>query len=314
MDGVEIEAFVAGTKASKGLTAAHIAEAASLYDPSKAPAPLVFGHPATDSPALGVVAKARAEGAKLFLTLNNIADSVVEGVRERRILGRSIAFWDPHHPSNPNPGKYSIRHLGLLGGQAPAIANMPALKFSADDTALESEQAPDDALIFEFQAEEPGTGVQRIIETAPKSEEEPPVAEPTVADLQRQLDEEKAARAEDAKTFAAAEKTRREGENTATVKENVAAGRVLPAEETDLATIFNALPVEAMTFSSGPKEPREALAAFLAGLPKRTPVGEGRTSPDTQFDASGGGDGKAKADAALAESNKGLGEAWKGGA
>src|SRR5207253_4561124 len=89
MDEIEIEAFRADTKASKGLTAKHIADAAKSYDFEKNPAPLVFGHPTNDSPALGLISSARAEGNRLFLKVRDIADAAKTAVKERRVLGRS---------------------------------------------------------------------------------------------------------------------------------------------------------------------------------------------------------------------------------
>jgi hypothetical protein len=222
MDEIEIEAFRADTKASKGLTAAHIAKAASSYDPERNPAPLVFGHPTNDSPALGVVSGARADGNKLFLKVKNIADAVVNAVKERRVLNRSIAFWDPDHPSNPSPGHYSIRHLGLLGGMAPAIPGMEPLRFSADEDALESPEAPEAAVIF---AVDDGTPVQRIIEPKPAKEPNMEFTAEQIAEMKAKADRADAADAEvvrltkekeDAdKAFAAAEAKRRGEEDDA---------------------------------------------------------------------------------------------------
>lgn len=314
---IEVEAFRADTKASKGLTTAHIQRAAALYNAETAPAPLVFGHPTSDSPSLGIVSGARAEGNKLFLKLRDIADSVVQGVKERRIINRSIAFWSPDHPSNPNPGEYSIRHLGLLGGQAPAIPNMPALKFSADDTVLESDgsdQRPADAVVFEVEVEEAPTPVQTIKEPAPTQE-------PTM-NLEEQLANEKTAReaaearvtaletaeAERAKNFAAAETARREGETKTTLDGLVAEGKVLPAERDNLEKLFNALPTTSLTFSDGEAEPRLALGKFLGTLPKRAPVNTPQASPTKEFNAD---DAKARADAALKAANERTANAYK---
>jgi hypothetical protein len=317
MDEIEILAFRADTKASKGLTAKHIADAAALYDADKNPAPLVFGHPVNDSPALGLVSGARAAGNDLFLKLKNVADTVKTAVKERRILGRSIAFWDPDHPSNPHPGKYSIRHFGLLGGMAPAIPGMPALKFSADEGALEAEDdaAPDAAVVFSVEA---GTPVQKIIE-----EPKPGPKEPVMEFSQEQFDAEKKAR-EDAererdelktanekrdREFAAAEAARRKGEDETVLTAAVEAGKVLPAEKDDLVKLFEALPTKALTFSAGELEPRQALAKFLDGLPKRGPAkGEKPRSPTEEFSAD---DAKEKAEKALAETNAGMTTAWK---
>lgn len=308
MDEIEIQAFEADTRASKGLTAAHMADAASSYDPEKNPAPLVFGHPSNDSPALGVVASARAEGAKLFLTMKNMAKELVDGVKERRIINRSIAFWAPDHPSNPTPGKYSIRHLGFLGGQAPAIPNMPALRFSADESALESDEGPADAIIFSVEPKP--TGVQEVREPAPVEE----FSAMTEAEIQaaKEANEAEAARLATEKAaldkrqteYAARETERRESENTAAIDAGIAAGKVLPAEKADLQAIFNALPVEPLTFASlgeGELEPRIALGKFLEALPQRTALPEGQKSPANEFAATGN---KEKADAALKAANE----------
>jgi hypothetical protein len=138
-------------------------------------------------------------------------------------------------------------------------------------------------------------------------------------ELQAELDAEKAARASAeqerdalksaeetrAAQFAAAEKARRANEDKAVLDAVVAEGKVTPAERDDLAKLFEALPTEAMTFAAGDKEPREALADFLKGLPKRATIGKGPVSP-TEFTA---GDTSAAQDAekaALAARNERL--------
>jgi hypothetical protein len=295
---MEIEAFRAGTKASQGVTSDDLAECARIYDADKAPAPLVFGHPKSDSPALGLIASARAEGNKLFLKLANVADEVVKGVKERRILGRSVAFWHPNHPSNPNPGKLSLRHLGLLAGQAPAIPNMPALRFSADESELESDEPPAPAVIFEAEVAEAPTPVATVSEPAPAPKKDETMktaeelqAELTAANAARETAEAEAktlreAEEKRAKEFAAAETARRATEDKAVLDKAVEDGKVLPAERDDLAKIFEALPTQALVFAAGEQEPRVALAAFVAALPKRAPVGDKPTVPATfEFDA-----------------------------
>jgi hypothetical protein len=319
MADIEIEAFRADTKASKGLTASHIAEAASLYDADKNPAPLVFGHPTNDSPALGVVSGARAAGNKLFLKLANVAEDLKTAVRERRVLNRSIAFWDPDHPSNPNPGKYSIRHLGFLGGQAPAIPGMKLLKFSADEDGFEELPDPADAIVFAV--EEAPTPTQTIKESKPKE----PVMEFTaeqIAEMKAKADradeaEAKAARLEKAEAdrqaeFAAAETARRTAENEAALTAAVEAGKVTPAEKDDLAKLFEALDVKPLVFSAGEKEPRLVLASFIDALPKRAPAkGESQASPTGEFSANDRADAAEQARIASEERTR---NAWKGAA
>ena len=320
MDEVELEVFRADTKASKGLSAAHIAKAAELYDADKAPAPLVFGHPKNDSPSYGFISGLRAEGSKLFAKVKNIADEVVNSVKERRILGRSIAFWDPDHPSNPNPGHYSVRHLGLLAGQAPAIPNMSALRFSADETELESDEPPADAVVFSV--EEP-TRVQKITEEppAPKGEKTVEVtkealeaAEARAAAAEKEAADLKAAEENRQREFAASEKTRRDGEDKAALDKAVAEGKVLPAERADFDALFAALPTQALTFSAGEREPRQFLAEFIDKLPKRAPVGANDKTPvsPTEFSADRLGEAQNKADEALEANRERLRNAHKG--
>lgn len=279
---VEVEVFRADTRASKGLTAAHIAKAAQLYDPETAPAPLVMGHPKNDSPALGRIASLRAEGSKLFAKLTGIKDEVVQKVRNREILGRSIAFWDPRHPSNPVPGEFTVRHLGLLGGQAPAIAGMSPLKFSADETSLEDGDILD-AVVFEVAEAEAPTAVQTITEEppapAPKKDENMEVTKEALdAATQRaeaaELEAKNLREAEETRQreFAASELARRTGEDKAALDKAVEEGKILPAERADFDALFAALPTEALTFSSGSSEPRQFLAKFIDGLAKRAPL------------------------------------------
>lgn len=320
---MEIELFRADTRASKGLTAAHIAEAAACYDADKAPAPIVFGHPSNDSPALGLLSSVRAEGSKLFGTLANVAQELVQGVRDRKVLNRSVAFWDPHHPSNPNPGKFSVRHLGFLGGQSPAIPGMAPLRFSADDDnvlEVNPDVAPADAMIF---AVETPTGVQTIIEPAPKTQEkefavtELEIAQKAAADAKAEAAAEKAradklqADADNAAaTFAASEATRRTNEDAAATQAALDGGQITPAEKKDLDVVFSALSTDALTFSTGDAEPRIALANFLKALPKRAPGNtDTRTTETKEFSANPAA--KDEADKAYRESVEAQQNAYK---
>lgn len=142
----EIEAFRIGP-ASRGIGEAQLDEAIASYNPDDDPAPLVIGHPTNDQPAHGLIAKVRREGVKLLATLKDLSDDVIQGVRSSRFINRSIAFWHPDHPSNPTPGKWNIRHLGLLGAASPGIPGMPRLAF--EDGELLAFSAPADPVVFE---------------------------------------------------------------------------------------------------------------------------------------------------------------------
>jgi hypothetical protein len=156
MKEVELEVFRAGTKASRGITSADIAAAATAYDPDKAPAAICIGHPTSNTPAYGVIAALRADGDRLFATLKDVKDKVVDGIKKGDLLNRSMAFFDKDHESNPVPGTLYPRHLGFLGASAPGIPGLKSIKkalaFSADDE-LEVDGDPAPGIVFESRRE-----------------------------------------------------------------------------------------------------------------------------------------------------------------
>lgn len=331
MAEIEIEAFRAGTPASKGITAAQAKEAADGFNPDLHRAPIVMGHPNDDqsAPAFGEISGARADGNSLFVKVKNLAQEAVDGVRQSRILNRSIAFWHPNHPSNPNPGKLSLRHLGLLGGAAPAIPNLPALRFSADEPdQLVVDGEPGEAVIFAAPAEAQPIDVQALaLQVAaiitPANEPNPNGKEfsvPTPEEMaakEAELAEREAAIAAKETQFAADEKARaekakqdREAENVAFAAKLVAEGKFPAGHKDDLATILNAMPNEVLQFSGETSEsPAAALrrileqAAPVISFSTITPPGSPTFSADPNADA--------KEQAALAEANAKLETSWK---
>jgi len=284
MDEVEIEVFRADTRASRGITAEHIATLAEGYD-GKNPVPITIGHPTTDSPAYGEVSAFRAAGNSLFATLKNVGQEIVDGIKGGKLLNRSIAFFSPTDKANPTPGKLAPRHLGFLGGAAPGIPNMPrldkALSFSADGDTLEISGDPADAVIFEAAP----TPVHTIQEAPKEPQKMDPTAEQIAED--KRLKEE-ATRLENERTAFAAERAEaRKAGNKAIVDGLVASGKVLPAQADRLATVFNALDAEPLEFAAGEakKSPAAELAELLGGAIKLVPVDEGRRTPGTQFNA-----------------------------
>jgi len=298
MADLEFEIFRAGTPASKGITASDIASVAAGYDPERNPGPVVMGHPEPghdhSAPAFGAVSALRADGNKLFGTVKNLAQEVVDGVKQSRILNRSVGFWHPAHPSNPTPGKLSFRHLGLLGGSPPAIPGMEPLRFGASDQ-LETPGAPEEAIIFAAPSEPSVSDVlanpelmdgiaaavaAKLKPEAPKNkelsamtEEEIKAAQDQMAADEKALEEREAAIAAKETQFAADEEARakaaqetRETENTKFAADLVDAGKFPPGHKDDLATILNALPVETLQFSGDNKtDPASALKAILNG-------------------------------------------------
>lgn len=317
MAEIEIEAFRADSPASRGITAAHIADAAAAFDPATQRVPVVMGHPGNDqdAPAFGEISGARADGDRLFVKIKNLAQAAVDGVKESRILNRSIAFWHPNHPSNPAPGKYSLRHLGLLGGAAPAIPGMAPLRFAADDGDVPghivADGEPGAAVIYaapEAPAQLPSIDEIAAAVAAKLTPAQTPTQQenftvPTPEELEAR--EAELARKETA--FAAREqeaaqrdKEAREAANTTFAADLVKAGKFPAGLQGKLVQILNAMPTEALTFAADDvAPPADGLKAILGAA---TPVIQFSTTTPAgdppSFAAPGADDAEAKALAA----------------
>lgn len=123
-------------------TEADLVASAAAYDPAKHEAPLVIGHPKTDTPAHGWVESLTASAADLFATPRQVAVEFAEGVKAGRHKKISAAFYAPDHPDNPVPGVYYLRHVGFLGAQPPSVKGLQPVEFAdAGDDLVEVEFA-----------------------------------------------------------------------------------------------------------------------------------------------------------------------------
>lgn len=140
-----IEVFRAGTfqpMAGPAVTfsTGDLEKIAAGYDAENAPAPVVVGHPKTDSPAYGWIKSFRVEGEKLLADIGDLAAAFTEAVAERRYRKVSMSFFKPDAPNNPAPGAHYPKHVGFLGGAAPAVSGLKPVDLAGDD----------DAVTFEF--------------------------------------------------------------------------------------------------------------------------------------------------------------------
>ena len=85
------------------------------------PAPVVVGHPEADAPAFAWIDGLRRSGDRLQATLRDIAPAFREAVEAGRYAGRSIALQGD-----------TLRHLGFLGGRAPAVPGLAPTQFAAE--------------------------------------------------------------------------------------------------------------------------------------------------------------------------------------
>ena len=84
------------------------------------PAPVVIGHPETDAPAFAWIDGLRRAGDRLQATFRDIAPAFREAVEAGRYSGRSIALQGD-----------MLRHVGFLGGRAPAVPGLAPTRFAA---------------------------------------------------------------------------------------------------------------------------------------------------------------------------------------
>lgn len=100
-------------------------------------APLVKGHPRTDSPAYGWVGRLARRGARLMAYLEELESSFIEDVKSGRFKNISIAIYPD----------LNLKHIGFLGAAAPAVKglNPVGLNFSEyTSDCLDAELASND--------------------------------------------------------------------------------------------------------------------------------------------------------------------------
>ena len=119
------------------ITEQDVIDCAECYDPKLHEAPLVFGHPKTDDPAFGWVKDLQSNGGALSADFSDVDEGAKELVRAKKFKHVSASFYPPTHPSNPVPGKWYLRHVGLLGAMPPSVKGLGAVSFSDADGCVE---------------------------------------------------------------------------------------------------------------------------------------------------------------------------------
>ncbi|TCO74284.1 hypothetical protein [Rhodovulum euryhalinum] len=131
-----VEVFRAGsftdmTGGRQTINEATLREIASGYDREAAPAPVVIGHPQTDTPAFGWVEALYVERGVLKATLEQTAAEFADAVKAGRFKKVSISLFLPNAAANPKPGSFYLKHVGFLGAAAPAVSGLMPVKFAA---------------------------------------------------------------------------------------------------------------------------------------------------------------------------------------
>ena len=105
---------------------------------------MVVGHPDTDAPAFGW-AKAfdfSASEDRLHAEIGDLEPAFADAVRDGRYRKVSLAMFPPDHSANPTPGAWYPKHIGFLGGAAPAVPGLKNVQFDASTEGLVCFEAP----------------------------------------------------------------------------------------------------------------------------------------------------------------------------
>ena len=246
------------------------------------PVPMVVGHPKTDAPAYGYVEALRRTGDRLQAKFRDIMPAFRAAVEAGAYTGRSIAL---------RAGQ--LRHVGWLGGRAPAVPGLAPTQFSSEDYETVELAAGD--LAESTESNTPKPQQEPTMDPDKKKEEELKAREAELAAQQDALEErEKAVEKMEADAQRAADLA---AANTA-LADHVEAGRVLPAERAGLAALFVALPADEVEFAAPKddgesaevvkKSPKEILDALLSALPNRVDYSERASGPVPGQQKSGG--------------------------
>lgn len=272
-----IEIFKTGTHVSEDGTEWSFPEdvvrqIVTNYDPAVFAAPLVVGHPTLDAPSYGEAATLRMEGDKVVMEPQHVEPQFAALVNQRRFPKVSASLFPPEHPANPRPGEWYLRHVGFLGGAAPAIPGLKPASFSGDASGIVTIQ-------FAAQAAAPiPQPIPQEVTVDPKEEEQKKQQTQQTADFaaqQAELDKKAAAIAAREKALADQEAAARKADVASFAAKLVDEGKLLPREQPMVEALLGALPAEQEVSFAAPeggeiKKPSGiALREFLTGLPKR---------------------------------------------
>lgn len=142
-----VEAFRAGTHTDMSGTTVTFSEAqiSDIADAVNAQVaggytpPLVVGHPRTDSPRVGSVMGAKAENGILKLKVDELTPEFAEAARKGQYKYTSVALYRDN----------GLRHLGVLGGTAPAVKGLEPICFGEGEFAeVDAGKQADQVLMF----------------------------------------------------------------------------------------------------------------------------------------------------------------------
>jgi hypothetical protein len=123
-----VEVFRSGTHTDSSgnrqeWTDAHLDQIVANFDANDS-APVVIGHPKTDSPAWGWVESLKRDGSGLFVKFHKLTPKFIEWAKGGHVRNRSVKILS-------TPKGYKLGHVGFLGAAPPAIEGLAPLQFDA---------------------------------------------------------------------------------------------------------------------------------------------------------------------------------------
>lgn len=260
-----IEVFRAGTHTDaagneREWTEADLDAIAAGYDPARHEAPVVIGHPADNGPAFGWVEGLKRDGATLLAKLKDVVPEFADMVRKGLYKKRSIALYPD----------LTLRHLGFLGAQPPAVKGLADIKFKDDG-------APVVITCGDFAEPSPEGGHMADDNKIAELQAQLAEKEAAMAAQQAQIEAEKtraAAFAESEKKalaeLALLKREARQQEITAFCEQLVTDNKLPSGLKEQAVAVLEASSTaqEGMQFAEGQKSLADAVKELLAALPK----------------------------------------------
>ncbi len=258
-----IEIFRPGTFTSEEgevvtFSSADLAEMAAGYMPATDPAPFVIGHPETDDPAYGWVDRLDVDGDVLRAHPHQVDAGFAEAVGKGRYKRVSARFYGKSSPNNPAPGRYYLKHVGFLGGRAPAVKGLKTVSFSEDATT--------GLITFETTLKEDAMSTQDDKTKTGDQEVSFAEREAALATREAAIAEGEAALAEKNRLAAEAEVKARHDANVSFAESLIAAGKLAPARKDEVILVADAVAANTeLSFGEGDdkKSPLQLLKGWF---------------------------------------------------
>ncbi|MEN6511314.1 MAG: hypothetical protein ABFD00_05710 [Chloroherpetonaceae bacterium] len=101
-------------------------------------APVVKGHPESNSPSHGWVQQLGRRGQTLLAKLQGLSDELIDDIKDKRFQKVSISLY-------PN---LLLRHIGMLGAASPAVKGLKPIEFTEDFIEFAVNEENSDSLEF----------------------------------------------------------------------------------------------------------------------------------------------------------------------